>query len=318
MRRGFLVIIITLLCTLMFAQVPESFNYQAIPRDGSGEVYPNQAMMVRIIILEDSPSGSSVYTETFNPTTTSLGSLNLQIGQGTPVSGTFSTIPWGSTSYYLKVEIDPTGGTTYIEMGTTELISVPYAFVADKAISLVGADGMGEGSLLDADLLDGHSSEYFIEEPGHYLGEEYLGGVIFYLYTASDGSQKGLVVSKTEALATWCNTVPNLTGADRTYDGLFNTDLMPNEAGAARYWVETTLGGDWYVPSIDELNLLWENRFHVNSSGVSGLTLLSTTKYYWSSTESGENGGYCFVFKYGYGESKTKTNSYTVRGIKAF
>jgi hypothetical protein len=140
MKKLFLLIVIVLFCKLTFAQVPESFNYQAIPRDVSGEVYSNQLMKVRINILAEDPEGSSVYTETFSTTTTSLGLLNLQIGQGEPVSGTFSAITWGSTSYYLKVEIDPTGGTSYIDMGITQLISVPYAMYAKTAENFTEID----------------------------------------------------------------------------------------------------------------------------------------------------------------------------------
>jgi hypothetical protein len=129
MKKVVLSVTIVLLCIISIAQVPESFNYQAIPRNG-GAIYPEQAMKVMISILSGSPTGSSVYTETFNATTTSLGLLNLQVGKGTPVSGNFATINWSSNSFYLKVEIDPSGGTNYLVMGTTQLLSVPYALHA--------------------------------------------------------------------------------------------------------------------------------------------------------------------------------------------
>jgi uncharacterized protein (TIGR02145 family) len=127
MKRIVLTIIIVLSCIFTIAQIPESFNYQAIPRDANGGVYPEQQMNIRISILIGSTSGSSVYTETFSQTTTSLGLLNLQIGKGIPVSGNFTTISWGTNLYYLKVEIDPSGGTTFADIGTTQLLSVPYA-----------------------------------------------------------------------------------------------------------------------------------------------------------------------------------------------
>jgi hypothetical protein len=116
----------------------------------------------------------------------------------------------------------------------------------------------------------------------HYLGEEYLGGIIFNLYTTSDGTQHGLIVSKTETVATWGST---LVGADRTEDGAFNMNLMPTGAGTARTWVET-LGAGWYLPSIDELSILWHNRYYVNKTARAvSSTLLSHSHYYWSSTE---------------------------------
>ncbi len=142
MKRVILSINFIFLCIISIAQVPESFNYQAIPRNGSGGIYPEQPMGVQISILSDSPSGSTVYTETFNATTTSLGILNLQIGQGTPVNGTFAEIDWGTNSFYIKVEIDPAGGSTYINMGTTQLLSVPYALHSKTAENL--SDGITE------------------------------------------------------------------------------------------------------------------------------------------------------------------------------
>jgi uncharacterized protein (TIGR02145 family) len=127
MKKGVLSMVLVLLYILSFAQVPESFNYQAIPRNASGGAYPDQAMKGRFSILAGTSAGLSVYVETFSSTTTNLGILNLQVGKGTPVSGSFSTINWGGNSYFLKVEIDVTGGTSYVEMGTTQLLSVPYA-----------------------------------------------------------------------------------------------------------------------------------------------------------------------------------------------
>jgi hypothetical protein len=86
----------------------------------------------------------------------------------------------------------------------------------------------------------------------HYLGEEYLGGIIFNLYTDNTGTQKGLIVSKTESTATWGGST--LVNANKTSNGAFNMNLMPTGAGTARTWVET-LGAGWYLPSVDELSI---------------------------------------------------------------
>jgi uncharacterized protein (TIGR02145 family) len=133
MKRVALSIIILTMCIFSMAQVPESFNYQAIPRNGSGGTYPDQKMNIRISLLSDSPAGEAVYTEIFETRTTSLGIINLQIGKGTPESGSFTEINWGKGSYYLKVEIDPAAGKSYVEMGTSQLLSVPYALHSKTA-----------------------------------------------------------------------------------------------------------------------------------------------------------------------------------------
>lgn len=104
MRKFYISIIIAIVYSTIIAQVPESFNYQVIHRDG-GSIYPEQEMNVRINILSVSSSESSVYTKTFNPTTISLGLLNLQIVEGTPVSGTFSAINRGKIHIISKLKL---------------------------------------------------------------------------------------------------------------------------------------------------------------------------------------------------------------------
>ncbi|MEN8118639.1 MAG: hypothetical protein ABFS16_16770, partial [Bacteroidota bacterium] len=113
------------------AQVPEAFNYQAVIRDNSGAVIANQNVSLKISILQNSATGSAVYAETHSATTNNFGLVNLKIGQGTVVSGVFSPGGWGVTSHFLKVEVDPAGGSSYIHMGTSQLLSVPYAFHAN-------------------------------------------------------------------------------------------------------------------------------------------------------------------------------------------
>ena len=148
-----------------------------------------------------------------------------------------------------------------------------------------------------------------------YLGQEKDGGIIYYLYTDSDGNQHGLIVSKTESTAQWQATRTS-TNADRTEDGAYNTNLMTNSP-AADY--VTSLGTGWYLPSIDELALLYYNRFHANKALRAGNhTLLSTTASYWSSTEYSTPSAYYFKFNFGYANSNGKTNTYSVRAVRAF
>jgi len=73
-------------------------------------------------------------------------------------------------------------------------------------------------------------------------------------------------------------------------------NLMTNSP--ARTWIET-LGAGWYLPSIDELCILWHNRFHVNNSTASGLILLSSNANYWSSTEYSATNAFNFNFNNG-------------------
>lgn len=116
-----------------FSQSPQAFKYQAVARDSTGTVLSNTAISLRISIIRGSVYGSAAYAETHNATTNSLGLINLEIGSGDIVSGSFSNIDWGTDKYFVKVEMDATGGNNYITMGISQLLSVPYALYAEKA-----------------------------------------------------------------------------------------------------------------------------------------------------------------------------------------
>lgn len=145
-----------------FAQTPKSFNYQALIRDGSGNILQNQMVGIRLSILQGSETGASVYVETHQPVTTAQGLLMLQIGNGIVVSGDFSSIDWSAGPYYLKVEADPAGGTNYASMGVNELLSVPYALRADKVdnlkkLSIKGTDILSDSALFEVKRKDGQT-----------------------------------------------------------------------------------------------------------------------------------------------------------------
>ena len=127
--------IFTTLCFLattlvLFAQAPQAFQYQAVVRNDSGELITNQSVSLQISILQGSAVGASEYSETHATITNTYGLVNIEIGNGTLVSGSFTDIDWASDTYYLKVEIDESGGSNYQHIGTSQLFSVPYALHA--------------------------------------------------------------------------------------------------------------------------------------------------------------------------------------------
>jgi len=136
MKTPFTKIFFCLLIVVQFslftvhAQAPQAFNYQAVARDVSGNVLSNQALGIRVSIHLGSASGAVSYSETFAPTTNEFGLFTLAIGTGTIIDGQFDTIAWGKSQYWLQVEMDPAGGATYTDMGTSQLLSVPYAMYA--------------------------------------------------------------------------------------------------------------------------------------------------------------------------------------------
>lgn len=129
-----------LLSALLIAQAPEKFNYQGVARDNSGNILANQSIGIRITLHSGSPTGTVVYQETHAVTTNDFGFFDLYIGAGSVVSGSFGNINWGNDSYYNEVEMDATGGTVYQSMGTTQLVSVPYALYAKTSGSSSGGN----------------------------------------------------------------------------------------------------------------------------------------------------------------------------------
>jgi trimeric autotransporter adhesin len=117
----FISFIHSLLVALTFAQSPESFNYQAVLRDASGNIKANLNTNIRIDLLQGSANGTDVFSETFATKTNAYGLINLEIGKGTLVTGDMGAIDWSAGPYFIKITVDGT------EMGTSQLLSVPYA-----------------------------------------------------------------------------------------------------------------------------------------------------------------------------------------------
>lgn len=133
MRNLFALSIILLFATVLVAQVPQAFKYQSVVRGTNGNVLVNQLVSFRISILQGSSSGASVYTERQTLSTNDYGIVNMNVGTGTLVIGNFTTINWGGDDYFIKVEFDATGGTNFQFMGSSQILSVPYALYAKSA-----------------------------------------------------------------------------------------------------------------------------------------------------------------------------------------
>lgn len=116
-----------------YCQTPQAVNYQGIARDASGTPLISQLLGVELSIHQGAANGTIVYQETHMPTTNQFGLYTLQIGTGMTVVGTFSAITWDTSTYFLEVGIDITGGSNYVSAGTSQLISVPYALYAETS-----------------------------------------------------------------------------------------------------------------------------------------------------------------------------------------
>lgn len=128
----FLVMLVSL-PVILYGQVPAGINYQAIARNAQGAALQYQHIAVRFSIHDGSASAVITYQETDTATTNQFGLFTLQIGKGTASVGSFAAIAWATGNKFMEVEIDPAGGNNYSYLGTTQLLSVPYALYAQTA-----------------------------------------------------------------------------------------------------------------------------------------------------------------------------------------
>ncbi len=150
MKKLLSVLSLMVLSVMLYAQTPQSFSYQTVIRDANWNVLANQSVAIQISIIEDAPNGLVVYKEKHSSTTSQIGLVNLAVGEGTILSGDFTTIDWGSHSYFIQVAVDVSGGSNYLVMGSTQLRSVPYALYAETSgnpgpqgpIGLTGPQGV--------------------------------------------------------------------------------------------------------------------------------------------------------------------------------
>ncbi len=131
--KKFLFLLSMFTSAFIFAQAPpQGINYQAVARDASGAELQNTPLTVRIGIYTDAAATVMAYEETHAVTTNAFGLFNAVIGQGTQTSASaFNAILWANSAHYLKVEIN--GGSGFTDMGTTQLMSVPYALYAGSS-----------------------------------------------------------------------------------------------------------------------------------------------------------------------------------------
>ena len=276
------------------AQVPpNAFNYSAVARDAAGEPIANTAIGIQVSILQGSTSGTSLYVENHSVNTDDFGQFDLVIGGGAVQSGSMENISWNTDDFYLQIGMDANGGTNFLTMGTTQLLSVPYALHAATADSLIGGSSTQIDSASIADM--GFTTN---SGCGLNIGDYHAGGIIFYL--EPDGCH-GLVVKENDEPGTYqlcCENTYGIGYSDCIYGGIVNTNELSysNEFAGIYGDCDTTIDyavnvcsnishmghNDWYLPSKHELSLAVNNLFMVGLGNFQAN--LNETANYWSSS----------------------------------
>ena len=340
-----------IMVNISVAQAPQGINYQAVVRSATGAVVANQAVSVRFLFHDLTPTGAVVFQETHAVSTNQFGLVEMIIGS----SGNLAVVNWGGGPKYLQVEIDPTGGNSYADMGTSQLMSVPYALFAANSqpaptgpTGATGSNGItgitgptGSGptgatgltGLTGATGITGPSGgpsgptgatghEFFT----HHLGELYGGGIIVAVWDSS-GTECGLIASLANLSDTsaWSN-VSSLIGsaAQNSSNGYVNTGAIIGQTGAttgAAFLCHNYSGGgynDWYLPSLFEMIQCHSSCMIVNK--VLGDANGFTHNFYWTSTEYAANVVYAQVFYPDYLNNNVlaKSTTASVRAVRRY
>jgi hypothetical protein len=198
---------------ISLAQVPQGVGYQGVATDANGIELINQAISIRASVLSGSATGTIEWEETHATSTDTFGLFTLTIGQGTNTTNgaqtSFADISWGTNTHFLKIEMDVTGGSTYSNMGTNQMMSVPYALYAESAninydsisnflsgdstfITNVGGGMGGGGSGCDYAFPDGLDGSSIISTANNYIVPS---GKTLYIRTLHTSSGEELIAN---------------------------------------------------------------------------------------------------------------------------
>ncbi len=206
MRHILTLLSFLLLLTTAHAQAPQGIPYQAAARSTSGTVLASTAISVRFTIRDSIATGGIKYRETHSTTTDANGMFSVNVGQGAPVSGTFASINWGTNAKFMQVELDPAGGSSYIDMGTQQMMSVPYSLNSGSLKLVVSATG---------DTLFSGSGVYVII-PGISAANSALPSVGAIVNIATVCVGKTIALSNASSGGVWSSSAPSVAIIDST------------------------------------------------------------------------------------------------------
>ncbi len=331
-----------LITSSLFSQSPQGIPYQAVMRNADGSVMASSEAVLTFMIHDGTTDGTVVYQESHSLTSNAQGLVSCVVGNGVVSQGNFSSINWGNGAKFLHVMMGS------VDLGTQQMLSVPYALYAAQS-GTPGPQGpqgeTGPAGATGATGPQGAQGPIGLTGPAgpqgpagngggftHWVGESFGGGVVFHVYKDALGVEHGLIVSLTDLSigAVWGLFGTDAPNCESSWNGAANTAAIIAagvEAGSAAQLCDAyeAVGfTDWYLPAIDELNLMYNAKYNLNQSlsQIAGGAPFDLNAgpyiYYWSSSEN--NSSYAWIFYFGNGTTNynDKGVNYYVRAVRAF
>lgn len=278
----------------LFAQAPKKIGYQAVIRNQNSTLLVDKNVGVKISICLDSVNGTPVYVETHAAKTNGNGLMNLKIGDGIPVLGVMDGVDFSTGNYFIKVEVDPTGGSNYSLNSSNELMSVPYALHAESSEKCQDFQNSVVASITAADTAKWNSQ---VNSTKHSEGELWGGGLV--IKTWANGAH-GIIISLNDLSDSiqWGVVGTDIVNCENMVNGQPNTKAIVATLGAGTNYAAGlcaayNAGGysDWYLPSIKEFYDMADNIVMIDAvltydADSNTNPPFITGKGYWTSTEA--------------------------------
>lgn len=237
MKKLFTILMFIITLTIS-AQAPQGFNYQATIRNNTGALIINKAVSFRFNIIPTSATSTPVYSENQTITTDDVGQVSLVIGKGTATTGTFATIDWATGTYFLGIELNTGNG--FVAMGTTQLLSVPYALYAKSSgtsaipnlASVLAKNNSANATKITnladpADPQDATTKSYVDSRGSMPVGTE-KGQILYWDGNKWDKLSPGItgnILRSNNGTPTWGNSSPKLIINDYMYTFISSTQI---------------------------------------------------------------------------------------------
>jgi hypothetical protein len=305
------------------AQQNEKIHFQITARDYKGNLLSNQVLGVRVRVLTNDLD--IVFEEIHQLKTSATGIVSIDMGSGSSKTGNLYELGkyLRDEIMYIRTDIDPAGGTSYKFVSHNRISSVPYALRAKYVVEMEEGDPTYLASVaagLDKGFLDRWE---YAARAQHYPGDRISEGIVFYVDSTGES---GLMAASHDLAdeVPWMDPSEDLHNVESYVNGSANTASIVQQAGvsaaAAVYCDTLTLNGkdDWYLPAIDELQLLNDARYQVNRAAGEDEDPASTglANRYWSSTES--DATEAWLFDLGKIAREQKSGTANVRAVRKF